>query len=331
MTGAASSLTGTSAVLNATVNPGGAEVTACSFEYGTTTSYSSRVSCSTPPGAGESPVAVSAPVTGLNASTTYHFRIVATNSGGPAFGADQTFTTAEVVKSAPEFGRCVEVPSEVVGGKTVYHGVFKAASCTKLAKKHAGRYEWDSGVLNAHFTSFEATSLTLETIKGVKVFCTGELTTGEFTSGKTVGDMVIEFTGCVPNIRSENCTSPDDAPGKITTRPLEGQLGFYKGRKKVALVLYPVGKTGPLMEFSCGSTTVSVQGSVVVPVTTGKMQLTVDLHAATKKGRQVPESFAGGPKETLEESLNGAPFEATKMTLAMALENGQDVEVDPAA
>ena len=44
-------------------------------------------------GVGESPVAVSASVTGLAANTTYHFRISATNAGGTSNGSDQTLKT----------------------------------------------------------------------------------------------------------------------------------------------------------------------------------------------------------------------------------------------
>ena len=36
---------------------------------------------------------VSANISGLSASTTYHFRIVATNSAGTSYGSDRTFTT----------------------------------------------------------------------------------------------------------------------------------------------------------------------------------------------------------------------------------------------
>jgi hypothetical protein len=94
LTGAASSSTQTTTMLSATVNPNGGEVSDCKLEYGTSTSYGSSVSCSSPPGSGESPVAVSAALGGLSANTTYHFRIVATNAGGPSLpGADQTFTT----------------------------------------------------------------------------------------------------------------------------------------------------------------------------------------------------------------------------------------------
>jgi hypothetical protein len=36
---------------------------------------------------------VTANISGLTASTTYHFRIVATNGGGTRYGSDRTFTT----------------------------------------------------------------------------------------------------------------------------------------------------------------------------------------------------------------------------------------------
>jgi hypothetical protein len=71
------------------------DVTEGTFEYGTTTGYGSSVSCSTLPGSGSSPVAVSALVTmGLIASTEYHFRISATNTGGTSKGTDVTFKTS---------------------------------------------------------------------------------------------------------------------------------------------------------------------------------------------------------------------------------------------
>lgn len=81
------------ATLNATVNPNGGEVTACTLEYGATEAYGSSVQCSSLPGSGESPVAVLASATGLNPHTTYHFRIVATNLGGTTYGSDQAFVT----------------------------------------------------------------------------------------------------------------------------------------------------------------------------------------------------------------------------------------------
>ena len=92
-TEAASDVSQTAATLNATVNPNGEPVSDCHFEYGTSTSYGLSLPCSSLPGSENSPVAVSASLTGLSLNTTYHFRIVATNATGTSEGADQTFTT----------------------------------------------------------------------------------------------------------------------------------------------------------------------------------------------------------------------------------------------
>lgn len=91
-TSSATNITLTSATLNATVNPHGSDTTAL-FDYGATASYGSQVVASPVPGAGVTPVAVSAAIAGLSCSTTYHFRIAATNLAS-ATGSDLTFTTA---------------------------------------------------------------------------------------------------------------------------------------------------------------------------------------------------------------------------------------------
>ncbi|MFZ1925148.1 MAG: choice-of-anchor Q domain-containing protein [Solirubrobacteraceae bacterium] len=91
--GAASSVTQTTATLNATVDPNGGNVTKCEFEYAPTESFTRRAPCAVLPGSGDSAVSVSAAVTGLTASTTYHFRIVATNAGGTSDDTGETFNT----------------------------------------------------------------------------------------------------------------------------------------------------------------------------------------------------------------------------------------------
>ena len=92
-TGEASGITQSSALLNGTVNPDGKTVTDCHFEYGLSTSYGSSAPCSPSPGSGETAIPVSAAVTGLSPSTTYHFRISATNSAGTITSTDATFKT----------------------------------------------------------------------------------------------------------------------------------------------------------------------------------------------------------------------------------------------
>ena len=90
-TGAASSVTQTSATLSATVDPNGGPTTV-HFEYGTSTSYGLTSATKTVDGA--DPVTVDIPVGGLTSSTTYHYRVVATNAAGTARGGDRSFRTA---------------------------------------------------------------------------------------------------------------------------------------------------------------------------------------------------------------------------------------------
>ena len=89
----AGEVTQTGATLNATVNPDGGEISDCTLEYGTTTSYGSSAPCTPQPGSGETPVSVTAAITGLDPNTTYHYRIAATNTSGTTAGSDETLKT----------------------------------------------------------------------------------------------------------------------------------------------------------------------------------------------------------------------------------------------
>src|SRR5205807_6797938 len=83
----------TRAPLTATDNPCRASVCASDFDYGTSTSYGKSAPCAQAPGSGSAPVPVSAALTGLQANTTFYFRIVATNPGGTSTGAGQSSST----------------------------------------------------------------------------------------------------------------------------------------------------------------------------------------------------------------------------------------------
>jgi hypothetical protein len=120
-TGAATAVTATTATLNGTVSPN-KESTTYRFEYGTTTAYGSLTPAGT--SSGNASKAVSADITGLAPSTTYHFRLVATNPSGTATGADAQFTTlpagaaAVTIAATPRvvtFGRPVTIAGQVAG------------------------------------------------------------------------------------------------------------------------------------------------------------------------------------------------------------------------
>ena len=119
VTGAASSPTQSSARLNGNVTANGLATT-WSFEYGTTTRYGTKTPTRS---AGKStrPSSVSIAVTRLRAATTYHYRLVATNSAGTRRGADATFTTTGVTLAAQAqkvvYGRAVMLSGSVPSGK----------------------------------------------------------------------------------------------------------------------------------------------------------------------------------------------------------------------
>jgi hypothetical protein len=102
-------VTATSATLAAGVNPLGTS-TEYRLEYGTSLSYGQVVSGSV--GESESEVPVSAHRQDLQPSTTYHYRIVASNVYGTAESADYTFTTQSTnVESSLPDGRQWELVS----------------------------------------------------------------------------------------------------------------------------------------------------------------------------------------------------------------------------
>jgi hypothetical protein len=91
-TGEATSVASPSATLNGTVNPNNSSATYY-FEYGKTTDYGSTTT-SEEAGSGTDDIPVTAQISGLSASTAYHFRLVSANSAGTTNGDDNTFTTS---------------------------------------------------------------------------------------------------------------------------------------------------------------------------------------------------------------------------------------------
>ena len=94
-TGIAGPVAQTTATVEGTLDPGGIATT-YEFQYGTSTTYGSSAPAQNA-GSGTSTARESATLTRLTPGTTYHYRLVATNSAGTAYGADQTFTTYSAI------------------------------------------------------------------------------------------------------------------------------------------------------------------------------------------------------------------------------------------
>lgn len=90
-TGLAGSLTPQSASVVGTINANGLR-TRYFFDYGTSAKFGSRTARQTV-GAGATPRAATAGISGLRSNTTYHYRLVATNAKGTVRGAKRTFKT----------------------------------------------------------------------------------------------------------------------------------------------------------------------------------------------------------------------------------------------
>jgi hypothetical protein len=122
---------GTEADLTGKVEPNGAE-TKFYFEYGPTITYGTKTKEQTTTTLKE-PVKL---VTGLTTNTTYHFRLVATNSYGTSYGSDEVFATPtekpELVLAAGEKYSHFEI-SATGGGTVLQWGAQKSIECTSSA------------------------------------------------------------------------------------------------------------------------------------------------------------------------------------------------------
>lgn len=281
----ATSVSQISADLHATVNPNDEPESECRFEYGTSLSYGASVPCARQPA---SAFTVYAPVTGLSESTPYHFRIVATNTLGTSYGADQTFTT---LGGSPEYGQCVaqkdggysDGSCQVIATKKGVpdhkgshewrpgpsstcvarkKGEYTSSGCTvKSAKAHKGTYEKAPG---PGYTSSSG-AVTLQ-ITGVErtLTCAASTGVGEIT-GLSTGAERITLTGC--EMSGKKCTSegpnstPSGTAGAITTNLLRTRLlGPVEGN--VWTELASSEHEPYAAEFSCEGTLFRLKGSL---------------------------------------------------------------------
>jgi hypothetical protein len=179
-------------------------------------------------------------------------------------------------------------------------------------------------------TRLEKGTATLETAGRVKVTCTSEQGGGEYVGVKEVADVLLAFSGCESSGRS--CTTPGLGSGEIDSRALEGELGWEaRSKRRVALDLYPSGRTGAFLEYRCtAGVPITVEGSLLVPVRTDKMLTASTLKYKAPKGQQRPSGFEGGTSDVLTASLNGEATEQMGLSATLALQSEEGVEVNAA-
>lgn len=114
--------TATTAILTGLLNPNNS-ATEYHFEYGETTAYGSKAPVPDGAQAGGSIVVVTAPVSGLQPDTTYHYRLVATNGEGVDLGDDVNFTTRSALPAPTRALEMVTPPFKVTRATVLGGGV----------------------------------------------------------------------------------------------------------------------------------------------------------------------------------------------------------------
>jgi DNA-binding beta-propeller fold protein YncE len=117
---AAEDVTATGATLRGQVNPDGAELTRCRFEYGEGGAAGGSVPCEESAGqigSGRSPVEVHARIAGLSSGTAYDFRLRASNGAGHIVGEGVAFTTLPTAVVEEADATQVEPTSALLGAR----------------------------------------------------------------------------------------------------------------------------------------------------------------------------------------------------------------------
>jgi hypothetical protein len=166
VTGQATGVGQSAATLNGYVDPEGSTTT-YHFEYGTSTAYGLKAPVpDAGAGAGTLLTAVKQGVTGLAQQTTYHYRLVATNSSGTVYGKDHTFVTA------PWTAEKVQQPGNT--SEATYNGALSGVSCPSVSVCTAvGHYENSSKAIEPLAEQWNGTEWLSQTITAAQG---GELT-----------------------------------------------------------------------------------------------------------------------------------------------------------
>ena len=194
----ATNVTGTSATLNGTVDPEGAEVEECFFRYGTTPAYGQTIPCaesSSQIGEGDAPVAVHADLSGLATGTVYHFQLVAKNSVGPAQGGNGTFETLAPPVIAEQW-----VESVALTEATVAATINPKATSTTVYVEYGLSDSYGQSTTSVTLGSDEALHSVSETLKGLEPNTTYHW---RFVATNDVGttkgpDRTLRTTGTLP-------------------------------------------------------------------------------------------------------------------------------------
>ena len=270
-TGASSSVTNASAALAATANPNGADTMAW-FQYATNNAFTSALTTTQQDlGSGTSTAAFNASLTGLNPSTTYYFRAVASNSAGTAYGASASFTTT----AAPAPGFSISGTS-----LTVTHGATSGNTSTITVTPSGGF----TG--NITLTAVVATSPANAVNPPTFSFSTNPVDISGASAGTSILTIATTPSGGCTQSRNERRGVPWYTPGGAA---LAFVLLFgiparrRRWRALVGALALLMAITGGMMACGGGGGGTSNCGAITPGTTTGSYTITVTGTLGTTK------------------------------------------------
>ena len=226
------------------------------------------------------------------------------------FAVGATAAASASAETLPEMWECAKAAKE---GK-VYKGHYSGKKCEPSTYHPEGgqKYEFQP-FTNAKPKTFKgrggAFNWSIENFSTIS--CLKSSDTGHFTGPRTVGHIVIAWTGCeTAGLKFENTAKE----GEIRTEPLRAEIGFFdesKGKnvpQEVGIDLRP--ESGEyLAQYHGGSVppvlNIRWKGSVIGEIVPGpkspynKFSKELTLNFEEIGGKQAIEKFETGPKDTL--------------------------------
>jgi len=284
VTTAATSVTGTSATLNGTVNANGASTTV-TFNYGLTTAYGSTIAGVPGSVTGSTVNPVTAALTGLLPGNTYHFRVSGTNSSGTTNGNDMTFLTPAV---APTVTTTAAAP--VYGTMATLNGTVNAGGASTTVT-----FEYGTTIAYGSIASAAQSPVTGNITTSVSADLSGlALSTLYHFRAKGVNSVATVY-GADMSFTTLNCNSPGN-PGTIS-----GSASVCANSSgKVYSVPVITNATGYVWTVPAGAVITAGANTNTITVTFGAASGNVSVYGTSA-------ACGNGPVSTLAVAVNPVP------------------------
>jgi hypothetical protein len=196
-------------------------------------------------------------------------------------------------------------------GKT-YTGHYTDKECKTVSPKNEGKYESQSVAEGTPYTGKD--KAVVITAAGKTVTCKKGAEAGEYVA-ENIASEEFTFSGCSTG-KKEACQSPSAGAGVIQSGAAKTKLVYLDPAETEIGILV---LSGELFEFTCGATTIAIEGRLIGSVENTKKG--PKLTFATSGGKQQHQLFYAAEEEFGPFTLYTEPGEA-EATISVVVENG---------